>query len=354
MLTRILLIALSILAGSVSLPAIAQDRCGDVLANGTFQNSRYRENSYFQQIIWSRFLSSTFQESKTNRNLGFGVPVGEIVLNGDYNEETFRQKKADIRKELSNTLTSANEIDVALVSGDPVIANAWADCMKARGGYVSLRFEPVSATQAFAKLSWVAGPAGTQTGVASTTLDEDVTLPTGATFASGSSCFRSGRVLSSVSPCVATINLSNASQDLAISVNTPHGSAQAYLPPRLTLIRETKPYSFAPSDAFRASAFRQDKRESHKIDLSEELIQQGWRFDPSAATATIQVNQQGHWVHKCDDPKVRADSFSFFYDFHLFASGRNSPERNVSIVCTLRPEIKLTRDRWVPVGSAPS
>lgn len=335
-------------AGTAS--AQSADRCSDVLRDGTFQTSSYRENSYFQQIIWSRFLSSSFQQSKTDRALGFGVPVGEIVLGGDYNEATFNQKKADIRREMSSTVTAANEIDVALASGDQAIVGAWSQCMSQRGGYVSLRMTPISATQAFAAISWSPGLAGSHTGVEATTLEEDFQLPEGMTFSAGAQCFRAGRVLRA-NPCRATINLPSAKSDLALSVNAEHGSAEAYLPPRMVLIRETRPFIVQPAHRLNRTAFREEKRVAGEITLTTEEIEAGWRLNPASASVRVEIINEGHWVHDCNQPKWEADLYSFRYDYRMFASQRNSPERNISIHCQVHPSINMSRDRWVALGS---
>jgi hypothetical protein len=78
---------------AASSTAYAQDQCSDVLRNGTFQTANYRDNSYFQQIIYSRFVRSTYESSKTDRAGGFNIPVGEIVLGANYSRGDYDQKK---------------------------------------------------------------------------------------------------------------------------------------------------------------------------------------------------------------------------------------------------------------------
>jgi len=85
----------------------AQDRCNDVLQNGTFQTSRFLDSSYFQQIVWSKFLRSSFQSSKTDRSGGLSVPVGELFLGANYSEEQYNSKKSQMQSEYFNQITAS-------------------------------------------------------------------------------------------------------------------------------------------------------------------------------------------------------------------------------------------------------
>lgn len=332
-----------------SLIAQPDDRCSDVLRNGTFQNAKYRENNFFQQIIWSRFLSSSYEESKTNRDLGFGIPIGEIVMGGNYDEAQFNQKKQDVQREMSNTLTSYSEIDAALTSGDRVIVENWTQCMNQRGGKLLLRFEAVTATELFARLEWRPGIAGTETGVAKTKLTQSVTIPSGIKVISGEKCFKKG---ASIGPagCEATLQTESATTVVTLSVNAKHGSTRASAAPRIKMEREVRPFQFQKEHKLEATAFRSERRPGIAITLTPTEVGEGWRFMPSTQKATLVIDRKGHWVHTCDSLTMSADLFNVAYSYRIFASGRNSPERNSDIACHIEPSIIVFRDRWVPIG----
>jgi hypothetical protein len=325
--------------------ASAQDQCRDILQNGTFQWSEYKENNYFQQIIYSRFLSSTYEQSKKDKALGFGVPVGEIVLGGDYSEAQFEQKKAQLRKENFQQITRTQEVYAAVSSGDERIVGAWRDCMNSRGG-LSLRFEPVSPTEVFATLEWF--PAG---GVTQTNLEEDISLTNGATFAQGATCFKKDRPIVASRPCQATITLPSALTTLAMTVNAVNGSARAFLPPRIRLKRDTQPYPFTDADKMHTSIKRNYAEPKKRIELSAEQIAEGWRFDPSSAKLELE-RIQVLGTNYCKNEHKAADFFTFTYGFIIEGQTRGSSiSKNTYAVCQVHPSIMMVRESWVPVGT---
>ena len=327
-------------------PAMAQQGCSDILRDGTFQSSNYRENSFFKQIIYSRFLSSSFQQSKRDQSLGFGVPVGEIVLGGNYTEAQFNQKKQDVRRELSNQVVASNEVHTALASGDPTIVNAWTQCMAQAGGQLALRFEAVSPTEAFGEIAWYPGRAGEFTGVETTVLDEDIYLIEGVTIVQGSACIKAGRVISR-NACRFTVKLPDARTTIAVAVNAQHGSAKAYLPPRLKFVRDVAPYQFNASDRLEEKFQRGQGTPSRTIQLSAVQIAQGWRLDPKTAAAPIEIVHLGRWVHSCTARPIEVHFYSLTYSYHGIGVDRNPPDRNTSITCRVNPRIQMVRERWI-------
>jgi hypothetical protein len=322
------------------------DQCRDVLLNGTLQYSRIRDNRYFKQIIYSRFMSSSYEQAKTDTAGGFGVPIGEVVLGGDFTREQFNEKKRDLEKENFQSITSNREIDVALTSGDPIIIAAWTDCMRSKGG-LSLLFEPTSPTEVFATLEWYSMAAVTET-----TLDEDVNLPEGSIFSQGAACFKKGRTLKASGKCQAVITLPNALATLAIAVNTPHSSTRAYLPRRIELRKEVKNYPITSANVLYAEAFRTNKKPKDAIKLSDEQIAGGWFLDVSSANLNLETIRalDGNYRKK---RQIVLDSYTFEYE--LEAEGnRNGRGRNSTVVCRLTPSIRLIRERWVPMGSGTS
>jgi hypothetical protein len=339
----LLLIAVAAIACRASaVTAQSMDQCRDILRDGTFQQSRFRENTFFQQIIYSRFLSSSYEQSRSDKSLGFGVPVGELVLGGNYTEDQFNQKKQQIQRIFSSNTISARELDIALASGDEVVIGAWAGCMRNKGGGLGLRFEAVSPTEVFATLEWF--PAA---GITQTRLDERITFPQGAVVTQGAGCFQKGRWIRASQPCQATIRLPDARTTLFVSVNTQHGSTRAYLPPRITLRREMKPHVFLKADSLETHAFRTSLYPRREITLSQQQMEDGWSFDPSTfrvaldASGSCNMNGAGS-LHQS------ANLYTISYGFHVWGHTRGN-SRNCSGVGRVHPSVMLVRDRWIPM-----
>lgn len=181
-------------------PAFAQDACNDVLKEGPYSYQTYRDDSSFNQIIWSRFLKSSYESSKIDRSAGFGVPVGEIVLGGNYSEADYNAKKAQIEAVYFNQVTATREIDVALMSGDEEVLKAWTSCMQDRGGGMTVRFEPLSPTDVFMIVEYF-----NQGNRNSDKLARDVTLPQGVVAAAGGHCLRRNKRIVNGKSCTATL-----------------------------------------------------------------------------------------------------------------------------------------------------
>jgi len=339
----IALFAIALVACYAQSVKAQNDQCRDILQNGTVQYSRIKDNSYFKQIIYSRFMSSSYEQAKTDTTGGFGVPVGEIVLGGNFTNDQFNEKKRNLEKENYQSITASRELDVALTSGDATIIKAWSDCMKNKGG-ISLKFDVASPTEIFATLQWF--PTDT---LRETTIEEDINLPPGASITQGAGCFKSGRVLIMNRPCEAVIKLPDALTTLAFAVNTPGGSTRAYLPQRIERIKETKNYAITEPNVLNASAYRDNKKVKSSIQLSDEQIVQGWILDVDSANLNLEILRalDGNY---CKKRQIVLNSYAFEYE--LEAEGnRNGAGRNSSAVCKLTPSIMLSRERWVPMSS---
>jgi hypothetical protein len=355
---KMIMYALVTFAGfAANTPAHAA--CDDVLQNGTFQDVKYRQNDYFQQIIYSRFMRSTYESSKTDVSGGFGVPIGEAVMGkADYSQKEYNEKKSSLDRTYLNQITQSREIDVALASGDSVIVNAWKACMLQQGG-PEIRFEAQSPTEVLATLEFFSAPN------TSTTLANDVPLPAGSTVTSGGECLKAGTILQARIGCAATIVLPSASTTLFVAVNTNNGPATAYLPRRMNLMDERRTFPFAancnlgktPSaddlsrceDRLWTYSHRNSRSPRHTVDLSPELIAEGWRFDPASARVTVEyidrISPSG--MSWCYQPYSNPGMTSFEYGYDTIA--RTSGHDQVSqLWCMVNPSIDIIRTRWVP------
>lgn len=346
--------------------AQAQDRCADLLANGAYAKLDYSRNDFFQQIIYSRFLRSTYATSKSDKAAGFGIPLGEAVMGtGNYSEADYTRKKDQINSTYLNTITQKNESQLALATGDSAIVAEWGKCMRARGGGLGMHFEALSPTEATLSTEFFSAP-GTET-----RLPENVNLPTGVTATNGASCLRKGNRLKAGVECIATLKLPDALTTVAVSVNTPNGAATAYLPRRVTLLHESRPYQFAancnlatnpnavPSvtaaekircaDRLWEHAYRQQKTPTYTLTLSDSLVKQGWSFDPATASMTFSYlyRYSPSGMSWCYEPKYSAGLYTFTYGYSMMARWRGN-DRNSQLICVADRSINMVRNIWVP------
>jgi hypothetical protein len=341
--------------------AVAQDKCSDVLANGTFQDVKYRENEYFQQINYARFIRSTFESSKTDKSFGADVAVGKLVMGGDYDESAYNAKKAYLQTTTLTQITANREIDLALMSGDETIVNAWTACMKSRGG-PSVLFSKQSAREMFVRLEFFSAPN------TKTKLTSDLKLPIGATVNSGKECFKKGRVLKAGVPCTAAITLPYATTTVIWSVNTPSGSSQAYLPARLVLQHERRPYRFAPDcdnlgkspslpevarcdDRLWSYWHQRSGTRAKTITLTEQQMREGWLFDPASARSAVKYIERYSpsgmsWCYN-DSREATMTRFTYRYEAIARTSGH---DRVSQLWCMVDPAIDVVRDIWAPAS----
>lgn len=342
---KLLYVALTSLV-SIGFPhaAFAQDtsQCSDVLQDGTFQTANYRDNSYFQHIIWSRFIRSTYESASSDTSGGFGVPIGKIVLGGNFSRDEYEAKKESIRKEYFSQINSAREIDVALSSGDPTIVEAWRSCMVAKGGGLTARFEPSTARQVILVLDYL--PQGTRNSVR---LTDRINLPQGVTAGNGSGCLNRGRRIVAGNACRVELTIDRADRALVLTANADHSSDDAFLPARVMLSRQSRRLPQDRLPVLRTKAFRQSLRPSHTFQLTNEEMQAGWMIDRDSLQHQLVVDYKVYWSNYCDKPYVRLTDSSFVYGFHIY-TGRNRA-RNSSIICHINVTGLMRRDRWIPM-----
>ncbi len=317
--------------------------CSAVLKQGVFQTSRYRDNSYFQQIIYSRFLQSTYQSSKEDRDAGFGVPVGEIVLGGSYSESDYKARKQQIEREYFSQITRNRDVDVALASGDPEVLGAWKECIRQKGGGLTVRFDASTGTDIIGYIEWMSE------GISATTrLTESAILPTGFRLAAGASCLKKGKVLHSGNPCQFRIIADNPKKSLPFTINSTRKGASAFLPARIVRVRDVKIYPTTAEDTLNTYAFRQTLTPTRTLSLTEQDIKDGWLFDASTARARLYVIYGGG-MNGCNNEWRGAGAYSYSYGFTIWGHTRGN-DRNWGFQCALDIGIMMVRDRWVGQG----
>lgn len=334
------LTAAGLLVGAAT-PALAQDQCNDVLKDGVFNYNTYRDDSYFNQIVWSRFLRSTFQSSKTDRSGGFGVPIGEIVLGGNYTEEQYNKKREQIEQEYFNQITASREIDVALMSGDEEVLRAWSGCMAERGGGLTVRFEPLSPLDVNMIMEYFS-----EGNKHSVRLETGVVLPAGVEVRQNQHCLRKGRRIEQGENCVAVLRLPSALTTIPVAVD-PVGSdtATAWLPARIQLSREQRPYAFAGADRLYDWAHKRTQGWRRDVALSAEQLKEGWLFDPTTARTGLHVISVNNPSNSCHSEWSSPTSATFSYGYTIYAGNRR--RRDGHIECAMNPYIMMRRDIWI-------
>lgn len=326
---------------AMTTPAFAQDQCNDVLRDGVFNYNTYRDDSYFNQIVWSRFLRTNFESSKTDRGGGFGVPIGEIVLGANYTEEQYNKKREQIQREYFNQITASREIDVALMSGDEEVLRAWSGCMASRGGGLTARFEPLSPLDVNMVIEYFS-----EGNKHSVRLERDVVLPPGIEVRQNPHCLRRGRRIERGDNCVAVLRLASALTTIPVAVD-PVGSdtATAWLPARIQLSREQRPYSFSAADRLYDWAHKRTQGWRRDVALSEEQLKEGWLFDPSTARTGLHVISVNNSRNNCHSEWSSPTSTTFSYGYTIYAGNRR--RRDGHIECAMNPYIMMRRDVWV-------
>lgn len=330
---------------STSANAQANGSCADILKGGAFQTAQYRDDSYFQQIIWSRFLRYSDQQSSTDRSGGFGIPVGEIVVGGNASDSQYKSKRESIKSEYFNQITASRELDVALASGDPAIIDAWSTCMARSSGGLTMRFEPATPTTVSLHLQYF--PQGTRNKVK---LKEKVALPAGAQVMSGDACLKKNKQIVAGNICRATIKLRSPLDYALVAVNADHSSAEAFLPARVILARQVKDLT---GPTFETWAFRETKTPSESVRLSDADKALGWRLDTSSVSIRLDTIYKLYWNNHCVNEWSRPSEFGYEYGHTAIAQG-SGKGRNSSIGCRMSASAVARRDVWLPQADVPS
>ena len=341
--------ALLLISGLFAGPAAAQDQCNDVLKDGPYAHERYKDDSHFNQIVWSRFLKSTYQSAKTDRAGGFGIPVGEIVLGANFSEQQYNAKKAQIQNEYFNQITSSREIDVALMSGDTEVLNAWTSCMRNRGGGLTIRFDPVSARDVFMHIEYFNQGTRNKDKLAS-----DIALSPDVKVISGAQCLRKGRTYVNGKECIVGLQLPGALSTMQVVADAENSIAKAWLPARIELNRESKPYPFVDKDRLYDRARKRTSEHRRDIQLTEQQIKDGWNFDTSTARTGLHVISVRNGKNKCHREWSAPGPLTFSYGYHIYAGNRRHRGSGPSghIECAMNPYILMRRDVWVGMTDA--
>lgn len=338
-------------------------RCEQVLSDPSLWTDEFRANDTIQLIVHSRFVRADYNQAANDAASGFGVPLGRTVFGGAFDANRFLLRKEYLAKALyPYAVPAKREIDAALASGAPGVVAAWKACARAQGG-TTIRFDPQSPRDAVAYIEYF-GPAGDQ----ATVLD-DASLPDGVTAVTGSACLKAGHVLKAGQPCVMVVALPEATMPLLLALNASDGLTMGYLPSRVVLGTETRPFPFTPGCNLSAQSVEAERTRCkdrlwravvakgavarHAVaipgDLPGELIGQGWEFKNETAAIAIDVLDRfsPSNTSRCDTQFLDAKFVTFDYGYTLRSAQEH--HQDAYITCAARPQIDMVRPVWIPL-----
>jgi hypothetical protein len=323
--------------------AQAQDRCSDVLSQGIFDYRTLQRNDYFNQLIWSRFYQSSYDQARNDRSFGLGVPVGETVLGGNFNSEAHSSYGSQSEREYFAGITSSQQVNLALMTGNPDIIRAWRDCMQNRaGGGLSARFEISSPTEVTLIVEYF-----TYGDDSSDRLRESVRLPAGVIPLQNASCLRRGHVfrVGASSGCHIPLRVDDLNLSFTVALRG-RTSTTTWLPKRPRLVSEERYYSFPGPILYRdLGNCCSNILISDIVELSASDIKAGWIFDASSASSNLfWQSHAGSSDNNCNSPYFNVDLHRLSYGYRLYAPDRN--RRDGKVLCYLTLSVKMKRNFW--------
>ncbi|WP_242116814.1 hypothetical protein [Sphingomonas lacusdianchii] len=318
------------------------DQCKDVLRNGTFRYEEYKSNSYFQQILYSRFLESTFENSKTDTSLGIGVPIGKAVMGSlNYGKDEYEAMRRSVERTNFQKIERINELSTMLYSGDQGILDAWSECIKKFGGGVSVRFDPLTYNTVRLVVEYLSQGVQHKAKLSAPIIIGNID-PKRTT---NPYCLKKGAIITAGSPCRTTITLPDAWTTLSVDVNAIQGSASAFLPSRIRLVehRQRVPVESLSGEYFR----RGNVREASVFNLTSEQAKEGWMLDASTATHAVgKVFDNGRNNNSCYESFISVRPYSAEYGYNVISHTRGHGGWTVG--CRGTYYLEMFRRVWEP------
>lgn len=318
-------------------PASAQDSCGDILKNGAFDSVDMSSRSEYQEIITSRFLSSTYEGSRrTDSGIG-GKSIGEMVMGNAYTKNEYDQKKAMLRQSYDRTLTQTEEWSLATRTANPSIVTAWEKCMNTPSGLLA-RFEtrPGDGRNATLVLSFRSA-----VGVTSATVAGDTTLPKGVQFVSQNQfnrCLKDGAIITDSAQCRVALTV-EASQPVSIIISTQRGDAEAYMGKRLRWNYTRKPFRETRD---RTVTPNRSSTEAGIITIPVEDLNAGFSFSPGSIEISGPHRIYGSGDARCINLRNTPRATEIAYSYLITSTD------NMSTSCKLIVTAALEKGEFVP------
>lgn len=328
--------------------AYAQSRCAEILSQGIFNYNSVSQNDYLNQIMWARFVRTNYESSRSDSSLGFGVPVGDIVLGGNYTGSEHASALSTSERQYFNQITASREVDVALMSADPAIVSAWRDCMLDKGG-LTIRFETLSASSILMHIEFFnVGP------IVKDGLKETINLGDDVTVVQNRACIKKNYVHRVGVPCAVQLEIKNPLKVLTVALQGKQtGAATAFLAARIELLNQEKYFPFSEDDKMyrRGGNGTNSKRHETVKELPQSMINEGWKFVPkSVHTGLVIIRKKTNKDNNCHSEFANVTAHRLIYGYTMYAPDRT--RRDGVIWCTLNPSIKLARSIWIAAGES--
>jgi hypothetical protein len=339
-------LAFALISLAMASSAFAQkDRCADVLSEGAFAKTLYQSNTTYRRMLDYYLSTLTYDQAKTDRKLTGNIPIGEAVLGAGFTENRLATHKATTNLTIAERIDFSNATSVGVQTGDSYVLNAWTNCMRGRGGFAAT-FESVNATTATLVLEWF--PIA---GIQSVQVNPAFTLPPGLHLTSGMEYLKQGKEIVAGTPARVQFKLDAATTPVALVLNLQHnaGSDAAYLPPRLRLDIEKRPFPFASSSCDTNPQIIQDALR-HTGTVSKVYtycsdVANGWVFSQDAGdwavTPSVHVGSPLHLAVFHTANFVSQDRFQ--------AQLGCSSSSDTDLRCLGQVALTEVRRRWVPI-----
>lgn len=281
---RIWVLAMALTAlFSFSSTAVAQDRCADVLVEGTKSGI----SQYAESLLETANLINLTRSSQSNTSIKLPLPEGVP------GPEITDAHKAQLSRQELNWLRSHSVFSYLNLSGDPYIVGAWLKCMELdHGGGPVARFE---AKDGVIRLIMMMIPSKVNNYSKTFTIKHDISLPSDFPVEEDGNqrCLKAGAVIDyDEGGCVVTFKDTNKRATVNLTITTDQKPLMLDLPPRLRVRSETTNSTFTVSGSVPPSQ-NGDHTQTHNLDPEKgTLVIESVKSEATRVTGGMYRGQQ--------------------------------------------------------------
>jgi hypothetical protein len=269
MYVRYLLAALLLVCGS----SFVRADCSDVLKDGARHFRDIRNKVIFRQWVIATYNHDV---DKTNRQK---TGIMSELLGSSFSQEDVESLKTKTSGAFNYKTLSENDYSLLLALGDPDVLSDWDVCMDTRDG-VSAWFEPESPKTALLVVDY--WPHRSDVRGRSTSINNDPLAGKEGLKADEDHCLMKDKRVSEDEECVVSLEFASPATEITVVVETDHGEAKAYLPPRMKITAERRTWHSDHFPGGTATIRHQDR-----TSVSEEKClspPDGWVFNTTSFT----------------------------------------------------------------------
>lgn len=106
------------------------DRCSPILAGGVF-NTDIIESNAEVKVAWEKWwYSQTTNEARSNASAGVGLPIGDFIVGGSFDDSQFEAWKQTIAGKYAGSYFGASELKVLKSVASKEILDAYTQCVE--------------------------------------------------------------------------------------------------------------------------------------------------------------------------------------------------------------------------------